>query len=167
MSLEMAPQILELASGFFYQQEEDSVPTVGFGVGGSIREYADETLTEGMLSQAVLLDAPRSSEWDDFRAKFLPGKKCACCGWPGPKGKDKEGKGGVLELHHWDEPFHVNPSRECDPSNVIVLCRRPLFSCHWIIGHCRRSWSCWNPDVLGSIKLLQQFMNSLYASAKY
>lgn len=72
----------------------------------------------------------RASDWSQFvreYAKIVP-KKCSIivC-----KKKD-------IELHHSDEPFHVNPAREKDPTNLRWLCRTH----HHQIGHLF-DWKSW------------------------
>jgi 5-methylcytosine-specific restriction protein A len=67
----------------------------------------------------------RSSHWPKVRRDFL-GKnpKCAACG-----GTKK------LEAHHV-MPFHLDPSKELDPTNLIALCEsNPTFNCHLVVGH--------------------------------
>lgn len=66
----------------------------------------------------------RSPKWPALRKKILKGKVCAVCG-----GKTK------LELHHI-VPFHIDPSRELDPTNLIPLCEgNKTINCHLRFGH--------------------------------
>jgi hypothetical protein len=66
----------------------------------------------------------RSSEWPEFRKKFLLGKCCAVCG-----GVKK------LEAHHI-LPFHLFPRKELDTENLIALCEsRNDLNCHLVFGH--------------------------------
>ena len=70
---------------------------------------------------------PRSPLWRMFRQKqiILRGGKCELCG-----GTE------LLELHHI-EPFHKNPVRELDPTNVMILCEsgKNGIVCHRGFGH--------------------------------
>ena len=78
---------------------------------------------------------PRSPHWPAVRAKFLQGKACAVCGGT----KD-------LEAHHI-EPFHVNPKRELDPSNLLALCEADSArNCHLLVGHLG-NFRGWNPGA--------------------
>jgi 5-methylcytosine-specific restriction endonuclease McrA len=80
----------------------------------------------------------RSSRWKKVRTEFLKGKRCAACG-----GVD------YLEAHHI-VPFHQDPSKELDPTNLIALCDRPGRSnCHLDIGHLG-NWKRENPHVQAS-----------------
>ena len=72
----------------------------------------------------------RSSKWPAFRKLHLK-KECEVCGKKGTLLSP-------LELHHV-EPYHVNPARELDPTNVITGCRR----CHQLIYHLD-SFKSWN-----------------------
>jgi hypothetical protein len=79
----------------------------------------------------------RSSQWTNVRKQHLKdNNSCCACGK-----KDK------LEVHHI-EPYHVNPNRELDPSNLITLCK----SCHFIIGHLM-DWTSWNIDVISDSRV--------------
>lgn len=50
-----------------------------------------------------------------------------------------------LQVHHI-VPFHVNPSMELWPSNLVTLCMGE-FECHLRVGH-RGNWKNSNPQVL-------------------
>lgn len=67
----------------------------------------------------------RSSKWPALRRRMLAGARCAACG-----GKE------MLEVHHV-VPFHLDPSRELDPANLLVLCERKRsgINCHLLVGH--------------------------------
>ena len=83
------------------------------------------------------LYSSRSSNWNKIRKTHLE-ENNSCCGC---------GKTDKLEVHHI-EPYHVNPNRELDPSNLITLCK----SCHFTIGHLM-DWSSWNIDVISDCKV--------------
>jgi hypothetical protein len=70
--------------------------------------------------------AKRSSAWPAVRkAHLLKHDRCLACG-----GTSK------LEVHHLI-PFHIDPSRELDPTNLITLCEsgKGGIICHLAIGH--------------------------------
>lgn len=92
-------------------------------------------LKEVAQGKARLLQK-RSSQWSSFRKEWLRGKHCAACG-------------GVeyLEAHHV-VPFHIDPTRELDPANLIALCDRPgRHNCHLDVGHLG-NWRRENPNVV-------------------
>ena len=79
----------------------------------------------------------RSSQWVTMRKEHLK-KQPVCMGC----GSNKK-----LEVHHI-EPYHVDKSKELDPSNLITLCK----SCHFTIGHLM-DWNSWNIDVIMDCKV--------------
>ena len=84
----------------------------------------------------VPLGHERSGHWRSVRAAhLLTHPACAACG-----GTDH------LECHHI-VPFHVDSSRELDPSNIIVLCEHPSHNDHLIFGHFL-NFKHWNPNVV-------------------
>lgn len=52
-----------------------------------------------------------------------------------------------MRVHHV-VPFHVDPSRELDPSNLMTLCEAKKYgiNCHLLVGHLG-NWRRWNPFV--------------------
>ena len=75
----------------------------------------------------------RSPKWRKVRAEHIKNNPtCACCG-------RKDG----LEVHHI-VPYHVDPSKELDPTNLITLCGK---RCHFIFGHLM-DWKSWNENVV-------------------
>jgi predicted restriction endonuclease len=79
----------------------------------------------------------RSSEWSKVRKLFLStNNSCAACG------SEK-----TLEVHHI-EPFHVNPDKELDITNLITLCK----TCHFIFGHLM-DYNSWNISVREDAKV--------------
>lgn len=83
--------------------------------------------------------AKRSSQWRMVRAEHLQSHPtCALCG-----GKRK------LEVHHV-VPFHVDPSLELSPVNLITLCEAKALgiTCHQFMGHLG-NYRLFNPNVLG------------------
>ena len=81
---------------------------------------------------ATVFGAPRSGQWPRVRRVHLEREPaCQACG-----------RRKALEVHHV-EPFHVDPARELDPTNLITLCGDP---CHFVHGHLM-GWSRVNPSV--------------------
>jgi hypothetical protein len=78
-------------------------------------------------------DFGRSPKWRNVRNDFVKNNpRCAACGTRSD-----------LEVHHII-PYHVDPSLELDPSNLITLCGK---RCHFLFGHfC--DWSSWNTKVV-------------------
>lgn len=74
----------------------------------------------------------RSNDWNKTRKEFLKNNNsCRACG-----------KNTDLQVHHI-EPFHINPNRELDTTNLITLCS----NCHLVFGHLM-DWKSWNTDVI-------------------
>ena len=92
-------------------------------------------LKDVVKGKAKLL-SPRSSKWPTVRKHFLETNPyCAACGHTSD-----------LEVHHV-VPFHEDPSKELDPSNLITLCDRPgPKNHHLLIGH-SGSFRKSNPNV--------------------
>ena len=89
------------------------------------------------------LGVPRSPEWPSVRDAHLKIQPlCQVCG-----GTSK------LNVHHI-LPFHLDQSKELDPTNLITLCEsgKPL-NCHLIIGHADNFATKWNPNVISDSKL--------------
>ena len=86
----------------------------------------------------------RSSYWPTFvrhLKKLHP--TCQACG-----------NRKLLAGHHII-PFHIDPTKELEPSNVIILC----WWCHFVLGHLR-NWKSWNKDIrLDAFKLLNKIRN--------
>lgn len=83
------------------------------------------------LPQATIFG--RSGKWSTVRKNHLKDHpSCAACG-----------RSKKVEVHHI-EPYHLNPSRELDPTNLITLCADP---CHIVFGHFM-NFKSYNPDVV-------------------
>lgn len=56
----------------------------------------------------------------------------------------------LLQVHHM-MPFHLDPEKELDPSNLITLCEdyKDGVECHLHIGHLG-NWKTYNPSVAGT-----------------
>jgi 5-methylcytosine-specific restriction protein A len=80
--------------------------------------------------------APRSGRWKTVRAEHLKDNPaCAVCG-------SKK----LLNVHHI-VPFHIDPDKELDRTNLITLCESPSMNHHLMLGHLG-NWSSWNVDVV-------------------
>lgn len=78
---------------------------------------------------------PRSPEWPRVRAAHLKVQPdCAVCG-----GTEQ------VEVHHI-VPFHIDKTKELDPTNLITLCEKPSHNCHFVFGHFW-NWTNSNPQV--------------------
>lgn len=78
---------------------------------------------------------PRSKNWNAVKTSHLENHPtCAACG-----SKQK------LNVHHI-VPFHLDPSKEEDPKNLITLCEGEVVNCHLLFGH-SRDWRAFNPNV--------------------
>jgi hypothetical protein len=72
----------------------------------------------------LTLQHPRSNQWPTVRKLWLKDHPtCAACG-----------SVKSLQVHH-KFPFHLDPSKELDPSNFITLCERIFTDHHLEIGH--------------------------------
>jgi 5-methylcytosine-specific restriction endonuclease McrA len=82
--------------------------------------------------------ASRSPEWRAVeKHKVATQGTCEICG------STKR-----LQVHHV-EPFHVEPDKELDPSNLVVLCM-DTNECHFRVGHGGgqgHGWRGWNPKI--------------------
>lgn len=78
-----------------------------------------------LVNNKAPLGAIRSSHWARVRADFAAANpSCAVCG------SIKK-----IEIHHV-VPFHLDASRELDPTNLITLCEsRGFLNCHLLFGH--------------------------------
>lgn len=78
--------------------------------------------------------AKRSSKWPTLEKHFLEAHPtCAACG-----SKKR------LNVHHC-KPFHLDPTLELDPNNLITLCMSTK-ECHLHLGH-GGSFKQYCPDV--------------------
>ena len=92
--------------------------------------------------------AKRSSKWRKVRRQFLKkNPRCAVCG-----------SRHRLEVHHI-VPFHVDPSKELDPSNLITLCENKKYgiNCHLLVGH-RGSYRDFNKNIHEDVSLLKKLL---------
>ena len=78
------------------------------------------------LQGKVPSGSKRSSKWPKVRAEYLAkNPNCAVCG-----------SLTKVEIHH-KKPFHLDPSKELDPKNLIALCEawKNGICCHLLVGH--------------------------------
>lgn len=95
----------------------------------------------------------RSPLWSKVRSDHIK-KQPYCMGC---------GTNTGLEVHHI-EPYHLNPSRELDPTNLITLCKK---HCHFAIGHLM-DYKSWNKDVIeDSGVYLNKVKNRPYKTVLY
>lgn len=83
------------------------------------------------------LGHPRSPEWHRVEREHLAVEGwCRFCG-----GTTK------LQVHH-KTPFHLDPAKELDPTNLITLCEdvKDGVECHLHVGHLG-NWKNFNPNV--------------------
>jgi 5-methylcytosine-specific restriction endonuclease McrA len=74
----------------------------------------------------------RAGGWAKARREhLLKEPECVACG-----------KADAVNVHHI-VPYHTDPKRELDPTNLVTLCADP---CHLVHGHLM-SWSRANPEV--------------------
>lgn len=93
------------------------------------QDQIDEEIHDG--DDVELFGEPRSGHWPAVRAAYNKTHPfCEACGSPT--------NGNV----HHVVPFHNDPSKECDPTNLIRLCR----DCHFDLGH-HHNWKDSNLNV--------------------
>lgn len=104
----------------------------------------------GLAEHPDKAPSPRSAKWPGIRRLWLKqNPSCVACG----------GRDGV-EAHHV-VPFHLEPDRELDLTNLISLCEKGPGStnCHCLVGHCG-DWRAYNPmareDALRLRSILDQ-----------
>lgn len=86
-------------------------------------------------------DNRRSGQWPAVREAHLRAHPtCAACG-----------RRDELNVHHV-QPFHIFPSLELEPGNLVTLCEGDTVSCHLAFGHLMH-WRSWNPAVRGDAAL--------------
>jgi 5-methylcytosine-specific restriction protein A len=87
------------------------------------------------LVKSAVRPTTRSPEWHKvMEAHLKDHPACAACG-----GSER------LNVHHM-KPFHLDPSLELDPKNLITLCMGIEKHCHLLVGH-GDDFKAFNPDV--------------------
>lgn len=110
---------------------------------GIIRHLVD------VIKGKAKLGHPRSPKWPAFEKEWLKTHDtCDGCG-----GREK------LEVHH-KEPYHLNPARELDPTNVKTLCesKKHGINCHLLLGH-RGNYKKYNEDVDKDARIWKEKIN--------
>lgn len=83
----------------------------------------------------------RSSKWPKVRKDhLLANPTCAACA-----GKKR------MQVHHVD-PYHLDPAKELDPTNLISLCMT-MHECHLKIGH-GSDFRAFNPNSRHDARLV-------------
>jgi len=93
-----------------------------------------KSLGNAAVSAISWILSSRSGKWPTVRNNFVKGKTCAACG-----------ASKNLVVHH-KIPVQVDPTKELDDDNFIVLCSKPS-NCHFVFGHLH-SYVSWNSDVV-------------------
>jgi len=96
---------------------------------------------EGLATSDAGPTVKRSSKWPKFMKGLIDAHPyCSLCG-----NKNR----AHLVCHHV-EPVWVNPERELDETNIIVLCEKSEvlsgLNCHHSHGH-SSDWRLWNPRI--------------------
>lgn len=91
----------------------------------------------------------RSDKWQTARKNYL--KKHPVC--------EACGTNVDLNVHHI-VPFHEDPSKELDPTNMITLCRTHHFEYGHRCSNGKSNWAlCSNPDVRKDAQKLRRQLN--------
>lgn len=94
------------------------------------------------------LGVPRSPLWKEIRKKHLEKNPfCAVCG------SDKN------VVPHHIVPFHIDPNKELEITNLISLCEGKTFNCHLFFGHLR-NWSKYNKNIVEDSKCWNEKINN-------
>ena len=105
----------------------------------------------GWIREHIVKALTRSSGWGKVRRAFIKEHPlCAVCGHAGE------------QVHH-KRPFHLQPSLELDPQNLITLCTGHH---HLLFGHLD-DWKAFNPSVVeDSAAMLKAISARPYAETK-
>ena len=91
-----------------------------------------ESGPSSVLIPAMPLLGDRSDKWPKLERKWKERHpECAVCNTTA----------GQIDVHHV-VPFHADPSKELDESNLMTLCRLH----HFLFGHLM-DWASWNDRV--------------------
>lgn len=117
-------------------------------------EYAEEV--DGIVGYG---EGERSGHWPTVMHHFRNNQYATATGWATfNDGVDRSvcrccGSSENLNVHHI-QPFHINPALECDPTNLVTLCRDH----HFHIGH-RDNWKNSNPNVCADCDRMRAKLN--------
>jgi 5-methylcytosine-specific restriction endonuclease McrA len=91
-------------------------------------------VAKSLVREHITKATTRSNAWASIRKAHLKkNPTCAACGGT-----------QFLQVHH-KEPFHLDPSKELDLTNLITLCMGE-YECHLKIGH-GDNFKAYNPTV--------------------
>ena len=99
------------------------------------------------------MGAKRSAAWPAFEKKLINAHPyCSNCGiptytMPGTTLARLKAKLFTRLTGHHTIPFSVDPSKELDPDNILILCDGIFIrkdKCHFQVGHNGRSWNEYN-----------------------
>lgn len=91
-----------------------------------------------ILREHIVKPLTRSSSWRTVRKEHIQNfPYCAIC-------RKKKG----LEVHHI-VPFHMDPSLELEPTNLVTFCRKH----HFIYGHIE-NWKARNVKIAQTIRVI-------------
>lgn len=157
---------LAFVTGLFLSQFDGdfSETTVSYGEAEKPADQVDEELEyviDNKLPPSALAgEASRSGHWATVMHHFKDNEYddghghwecfndginrsvCRCCG-----------SSKNLNVHHI-KPFHLDPALECDPTNLVTLCREH----HFNIGH-KGNWKGENPNVCGDCDRMRAKLN--------
>lgn len=91
----------------------------------------------------------RHKHWPKVRLVHL--QKCPVC--------EACGQRDNINVHHII-PFHLDPSKELDPANLITLCTDGPgnLNCHLVFGH-GGDYRCYNPKVKEDVKKFREILS--------
>jgi hypothetical protein len=70
----------------------------------------------------------------------------------------------LLNAHHI-RPFHLFPSLELHPGNLIILCEGAGVNCHFAFGHLL-DWQSYNPAVVEDAAMFLESVRQRPARAR-
>lgn len=91
-------------------------------------------ITHALFREHVVKQHTRSDKWPETRKHFLiSNPTCAACG-----------TSKKLQVHHI-EPFHLDPTKELDETNLITMCMSTN-ECHLLLAH-GDNYRYYNPTI--------------------
>ena len=98
-------------------------------------------VAHSVFREKVVKKVTRSNEWPKVeKAHLAVQPTCAACG------------SNIKPQVHHKEPFHLDPTLELNPDNLITLCMGPN-ECHLKIGH-GDNFKAYNPNVVSDAEAL-------------
>lgn len=120
-----------------YEEEVDAINGDGIEYGAGERSSHWPTVMHHFRNNQY----SNGVDWVPF-TDGIDRSVCRCCG-------SKEN----LNVHHI-KPFHIDPSLECNPNNLVTLCRDH----HFHIGH-KDNWKNANPNVCADCDAMRAKLN--------